>query len=62
MESEVTEEEQEDYNPTGFNTKQHDEGFSIIEETLACFESQDPKFERFTKVMAALCELWCITS
>lgn len=62
MESEVTEEEQEDDNPTRFNTKQLAEGFSIIEKTLACFESQDPKLEMFTKVVAAVCELWNITS
>lgn len=62
MESEVTEEEQEADNSTTFNAKQLAEGFSIIDKTLTYSESQDPKFERFTKVIAAVFTLWIITS
>jgi len=62
VESEVTEEEEESDNSTSFNAKQLAEGFSIIDKTLVCSESQDPKFERFTKVMAAVYMLWNIAN
>lgn len=45
MESEVTEEKLEANNSIRFNTRQLTEDFSVIDKTLACFESQDPKFQ-----------------
>lgn len=54
MEDNITEEEEEAEHTTRFNISWLAEGFSMTDMALACFESQDPNLQMFTKVLTTV--------